>query len=63
MVIVYSNNVKVFNIEVTSKHKEDFLKTVNSIKNMLNSAILPDSSASEAKCLQCEYLNFCDDRF
>lgn len=63
MVIIYSNNIKVFNIEATEKHKEDFIKTVEEIKKIANSSVLPDSSANEAKCLQCEYLNFCDDRF
>lgn len=63
LVIIHSNNVKLFNIEVTSKIEDDFLKTVTKIKTIVDNAILPDSSASDAKCLQCEYLNFCDDRF
>lgn len=25
--------------------------------------VFPNSSASEKQCSQCEYLNFCDDRF
>lgn len=63
MAIIYSNNVKVFNIGATKKQMEDFLKTIDEIKKIVNIAVLPDSSASESKCLQCEYLNFCDDRF
>jgi len=30
---------------------------------IVNNDILPNSSADEKKCIQCEYLNYCDDRF
>jgi len=35
----------------------------NKIKNIVKNDMLPNSSANENRCGQCEYLNFCDDRF
>lgn len=62
-IIIHSNNLKLHIIEVTKKHHEYFFKIVEDIQHIINTANFPDSSANEAKCLQCEYLNFCDDRF
>jgi len=60
--IVYSNNMKIFNINITDKIKDDFFKIVKSIENIVKESILPNSNADDIKCSQCEYLNFCDDR-
>jgi CRISPR-associated exonuclease Cas4 len=60
--VVYSNNLKLHHINITPKIKKDFIKTLDNIKNILDKGIFPNSSASEAKCSQCEYINFCDDR-
>ena len=61
--IIYSNNIKFYKIDITQKHKKDFINIINSCEELLNKAVFPNSSASESKCLQCEYLNYCDDRF
>lgn len=61
--IVYSNNMKFHKIEITNKHIEDFYKVIESIKRILKNDLLPNSDANEEKCIQCEYLNFCNDRF
>ena len=60
--IIYSNNIKFYPINVTKTLKDDFFKTIEKIKNIIDKGNLPFSSASENKCSQCEYLNFCDDR-
>ncbi len=62
-VISYSNNMKLFHIEITPQIREDFFKTLRAIEQIVQNDILPHSSAGEAKCSQCEYLNYCDDRF
>ena len=36
---------------------------LNRIKTIVKNDILPNSSANENQCIQCEYLNYCDDRF
>lgn len=61
-IISYSNNMKIFNIKITDKIKDDFLKILKAIEQVERNNILPNSNADDKKCSQCEYLNFCDDR-
>lgn len=61
--IIYGNNMKFHKIEITQKYKKDFFDVIKNIEQILKDDLLPNSSANESKCLQCEYLNFCDDRF
>ncbi len=60
--ISYSNNLKLHKINITPKIKDDFFDTIKKIEKILENDIFPNSSANEAKCTQCEYLNYCDDR-
>jgi CRISPR-associated exonuclease Cas4 len=62
-IISYSNNMKFFNITITQEIKKDFFIILKNIEEILKNQNLPNSSANEKQCLQCEYLNFCDDRF
>ncbi len=61
--ISYSNNMKIFKIEITRKIEEDFFNVLSKIVKIVDANMLPESSADEKKCSQCEYLNYCDDRF
>ncbi|MFY9075203.1 CRISPR-associated protein Cas4 [Malaciobacter mytili] len=61
--IIYGNNMKFHKIEISKKHIEDFFEVIESIQQILNDDMLPNSSAKDNQCIQCEYLNFCDDRF
>lgn len=61
--IIYSNNMKFYKIDITKKHKKDFFEVIKDIENIIKNDILPNSSANENQCIQCEYLNYCDDRF
>ena len=61
-IILYSNNVKLFKIDITPKIESAFFKTLEKIKEIIDKNTFPDSSASISKCVQCEYLNFCGDR-
>lgn len=61
--IIYGNNMKFHKIDITQKYIEDFYKVINGIEEILKNDILPNSDANESKCIQCEYLNFCNDRF
>lgn len=38
-------------------------KVAEGLRRILETSMLPDSSASEYKCGQCEYLKYCNDRF
>lgn len=61
--IIHSNNMKFFRYDVNTEYKKKFFNIINEIEKILNSEILPNSDANENKCSQCEYLNYCDDRF
>lgn len=50
-------------IEFTPELKKEFYNTHEEIKICISESTVPNSSASEAKCGQCEYFNFCNDRF
>ena len=60
--IIYSNNMKFYNVKITENHKKDLFYVINNIEKMYENDTLPQSDANEKKCSQCEYLNFCDDR-
>jgi len=62
-IVIYGNNMKLFHIEITQKIKDDFLKTVKKIESIVANGNFPHSSANDKQCSQCEYLNYCDDRF
>ena len=61
--IVHSNNMKFHKINITPKHKKDFFDVIKNIESIVKNDILPNSSANENQCIQCEYINYCDDRF
>lgn len=61
--IIHSNNMKFYKIDGKEKYKKDFFETIGNIEQIVKNNILPNSSADGQKCAQCEYLNFCDDRF
>lgn len=61
--IIYSNNSKAKEIEFNASLKNEFFKVLDSIKKIIDNGNMPFSSATENKCSQCEYINFCNDRF
>ncbi|WP_419234369.1 CRISPR-associated protein Cas4 [Aliarcobacter cryaerophilus] len=61
--ISFEKNVKTVPINVDIKMKQDVQKTVNEIINLIKSEKLPYSNAEDEKCTQCEFLNYCNDRF
>jgi radical SAM protein with 4Fe4S-binding SPASM domain len=54
--------MKIFNVEIKNKIKDDFFKILKDIEQIEKNNILSHSNADDKKCSQCEYLNFCDDR-
>jgi len=61
--VIYGNNLKFYSFFMDDRLKSKFFNIISEIKNIENNGLFPNSSASDNKCLQCEYLNFCDDRF
>lgn len=60
--ISYESKGKVHRIEIKEKLKTSLSNAIKHIELMQNTQIMPDSSASQAQCEQCEYMNFCNDR-
>ena len=56
------SNKKSFEIQITNELINKLNNTVFSIQQMLKNATKPNSSANAYQCIQCEYLNFCNDR-
>lgn len=54
---------KVKKVPITEANKQRVLQIRNEIIQCCEECLLPDSCASERQCGQCEYLNFCADRF
>ncbi|QUE32366.1 CRISPR-associated protein Cas4 [Francisella philomiragia] len=51
-----------YEIEITQDLIEKLYRVIDDIINTLDNGNKPDSSASDHQCIQCEYLNFCNDR-
>ena len=62
-IIIYGNNVRFHEVFIKEQDILQLKKILSKINKMVEKAVFPDSSAGEKKCLQCEYLNYCDDRF
>ena len=61
--IIYGNKLKFEQIETTPQIETAFFETLKAIRQIAQTGVMPNSSASEPQCKQCEFLNFCDDRF
>ncbi|KAF1082302.1 MAG: hypothetical protein GQF41_1023 [Candidatus Rifleibacterium amylolyticum] len=60
--ILSGKSGKTICYEYDSEWKENLARISAEVSNNLRTGIMPDSSASRKKCIQCEYLNFCNDR-
>jgi len=49
-------------LEVTDEKRIFIQKKIESIRDIIKMEKLPNSSAAPEKCVQCEYLNYCNDR-
>ena len=61
-VLFKGNANKQYQITLDEKLKIQLFQVIREIKTNLNCQRLPFSNASEAKCEQCEYLRYCNDR-
>lgn len=60
--VINPRELKPHRIFIDIEQREYVKQIVSEIQNNCQKAIMPDSSASEAQCSQCEFLNFCGDR-
>ena len=61
--ITFEKNAKTIPIKVDEKQKKELINWVEKIIEMIKKEKLPYSDASEEKCTQCEFENYCNDRF
>lgn len=47
----------------TEERRQRVFHAMNTVRETLDSPVLPHSAASGAQCDQCEFLRFCNDRF
>ena len=54
---------KTYTILCDNEKREKVKKLIDTIITMIKDQKIPASSASEYQCSQCEFLNYCNDRF
>ena len=57
-----SGEKKNYEIKNTTDRKEKLLEILNQMRKIGANFQKPDTSASKYQCVQCEYLNYCNDR-
>ncbi|MGC8769717.1 MAG: CRISPR-associated protein Cas4 [Brevinematia bacterium] len=60
--IAYRDQNKVHRIDVDEKYRFKVIKITENIRKDLEKCIHPDTSATANQCVQCEWINFCNDR-
>ncbi len=61
--ILIGKKGKTFDIEIDQYLRDKTLSIRDHVINIIEKGVMPNSSATEGKCCQCEYFNFCADRF
>ena len=60
--VLFERARKTHPVLFTPEHQREVLRIRDRILGDLEKSILPHSSATQAQCTQCEYLNHCNDR-
>lgn len=61
--VLYGRRGRTLEVAIDSAIRETVLTVADTIREECKKAIAPHTAASEAQCAQCEYQNFCADRF
>lgn len=62
-IFIYGDNGKMTKLlKITPDLVQQTINACQDIEDMLNKSIKPNSDASIHQCMQCEYLNYCNDR-
>jgi CRISPR-associated exonuclease Cas4 len=60
---LFEQKGKTVPFKVTQDQKSELIELVEEIIKMIKSGKLPYSNASDEQCSQCEFENYCNDRF
>ncbi len=61
--VLFEKNSKTIPVKISDGDKAEINNFVKKIIEMIELGNLPHSSADGSKCTQCEFLNYCNDRF
>lgn len=61
--ILYGRKGRSLEVAADEKLRTAVMTTADQIRRACGRAVLPHSAATESQCAQCEYQNFCADRF
>ena len=61
--ILFEKSGKVKQIEISPDLKIKTISIIEEIRTILEKDTIPHTSASIRQCSQCEYINYCNDRF
>lgn len=61
-IILAGKNGRPTLYKIGDAERSKCLTLIQEIKDVIDSPLIPESSASAPQCQQCEYLNFCGDR-
>ena len=61
--VLCGTKAKSYEITIDSKLRQKVIDIRNKILHTIKACYIPSSSATENQCSQCEFLNFCGDRF
>lgn len=60
---LYGKKGKSLRVDFAEERKKKVIEIAQKIISSFETGLLPDSPATSAQCGQCEFLNFCGDRF
>jgi CRISPR-associated exonuclease Cas4 len=60
--ILFEKKGKVYAIDFVSEYMEELKKVIESIRENVSNMLMPASSVQISHCVQCEFLNHCNDR-
>lgn len=60
--LVFGQRGRTKEIKITDAIERDALNALRELRQMLDRAVMPDSSAGPRQCGQCEYIQRCNDR-
>lgn len=61
--LLYGQKGKTRKVERTDALTGDVVRVLEAVRQNLAAARMPESSAATPQCGQCEYFNYCNDRF
>ncbi len=59
---IFEHHNKSVEVKIDEQLRNEFTQALNKLRCMLDLSFIPVSSATEAQCGQCEFIQYCNDR-